>query len=274
MRVAILAAMGWMLLRSAAAMDAASAACRLFATGVLPGLFPYMVLAQLLVSRMAGKFRPGLLMLLGWCGGSPTGARLMQQTGLSDRRLAVRCATMSPMFLAGTCGQWLNSAFAGWIVLLAVLIGGYAAGWLVRSSGGELTLTAQPVSFGQAVESSARTMLMVCGTMVMMRVLSALVAEAMPLSAALPLCTVLEVTTGIREIAALPLPLVWRTALVAGAAGFGGCAVILQNRALYPQGMLRLPRQIASPSIAHMDTKSLGHSAYIAPLDSSKSSTA
>ena len=38
-------------------------------------------------------------------------------------RAAVSCATMSPMFLLGTIGSWLNSRSAGAIVLLSVLAG-------------------------------------------------------------------------------------------------------------------------------------------------------
>ena len=41
----------------------------------------------------------------------------------------------------------------------------------------------------------------------------------------------LEVTTGVQEIASLPLPLAWRTALIAAATGFGGLSILLQNRA-------------------------------------------
>ena len=56
-----------LLLRAGTTMDAASAACRLFVTAVLPGLFPYMVLSQMLVSRMK-RLSPTLVMLLGWGG--------------------------------------------------------------------------------------------------------------------------------------------------------------------------------------------------------------
>ena len=81
--------MGWMLLRSGVTMDAASAACRLFVQSVLPGLFPYMVLSLMLVSRMGAAMPRWLLVLLGWCGGSPTGARLLALSPAPDKRTAV-----------------------------------------------------------------------------------------------------------------------------------------------------------------------------------------
>lgn len=247
--------MGCLLLRSGTTMDAASAACRLFVTAVLPGLMPYMVLSLMLVSRVK-RMSPTLVMLLGWGGGSPTGARLLPMcAGLSRReqvRIAVSCATMSPMFLLGTVGGWLGSSTTGVVCLISVIAGGWIAGLLAGACTGRATngrpygaqTSLQPLSFGAAVEQSARTMLLVCGTMVMLRVFAALAAEALPSAVILPVTTLLEVTTGASEIARLPLPLSLRTALIAGATGFGGMAIILQNRAVYPPAFLPLGAQI------------------------------
>lgn len=241
-----------LLLRSATAMAAASAACRLFVTAVLPGLFPYMVLSLLLVSRVKCPSLP-LVMLLGWGGGSPTGARLLAACdGLSRReqvRLAVSCATMSPMFLLGTVGGWLGSSSAGAVALGSVLSGGWLAGLAAARFTRDTPIApsapaeALHLSLGAAVEQAARTMLLVCGTMTLLRVLSALAAEALPPALTLPVVTLLEVTTGTADIAALPLPLALRTALVSGAAGFGGMALLLQNRGFYPAGLLSIGQQ-------------------------------
>lgn len=242
---------GWMLARAEVAMAAASAACALFVRSVMPGLFPYLVVVQLLLSRV--KLRHGWqLMLLGWAGGSPTGARLLSAAPGDRRRLAVRCATMSPMFLLGTLGQWLgNPMAAGWI-FLSVLLGGYLAGFLAPSEAPRAAAgtDAVPLRFGDAVESGARTMLAVCGTMVMMRVLAALVGEALGPWPRLQLIVMalLEVTTGAQAVAQLPLPLALRGALLAGLTGFGGAAIMLQNRAFYPRDLLSLPRQFLCQS--------------------------
>ena len=254
-----------LLLRADLTMAAASAACRLFVTAVLPGLMPYMVLSLMALSR-ARNPPPVLVMLLGWGGGSPAGARLLPMcTGLphwKQIQLAVSCATMSPMFLLGTLGGWLSSPLAGAVVLGSVIAGGAVAGWAAgraarrrpsarradrraaEGRSGDHPAAPAPLAFGEAVEQSARTMLLVCGTMVMLRVFATLVAEVLPAALALPVTTLLEVTTGAAEIAALPLPLPWRTALLAGATGFGGMAVIMQNRAFYPMGFLSLPQQV------------------------------
>ena len=245
--------MGCLLLRADVTMNAASAACRLFVTAVMPGLMPYMVLSLMAVSRVK-RMSPLLLMLLGWGGGSPTGARLLPLcTGLSRReqvRLAVSCATMSPMFLLGTIGGWLSSTAAGVVCLLSVIVGGWLAGLpaglYYREESGVSTVQTEyvPLSFGAAVEQAARTMLLVCGTMVMLRVFAALASLVLPHALILPVTTLLEVTTGAVEIAGLPLPLPWRTALIAGATGFGGMAILMQNRAVYPAGFLPLWQQM------------------------------
>lgn len=255
MRMLLIALMGWMLLHANVTMDAASAACRLFVTSVLPGLFPYMVLSLMLTSRFPGRMPEWVHLLLSWGGGSPTGARLLAfQQGRSRRalvRLAVSCATMSPMFLLGTLGGWLKSPLAGAVLLVSVIAGGWltgiAAGLCAKETSGAACREerkCRPLSLGEAVEQSARTMLLVCGTMSMLRVLAALSVRGLP-QMALPLTTFLEVTTGAQAIALLPLPLPVRTAILAGAAGFGGAASLMQNRTMYPPGLLSLPVQTA-----------------------------
>lgn len=208
-----------------------------------------MVLSQMLVSRMK-RLSPTLVMLLGWGGGSPTGAKLTAMGNFppqTQKRLLITCATMSPMFLLGTLGQWLNSQTASLCILLAVLLGGYVAGRLCgRISGGRIPVSVKPLSFGQAVESTARTLLIVCGTMAVLRMAAALVADILPHHAAviLPVTTLMEVTAGAQQIAALPLPLQLRTALLAAATGFGGVSIILQNQTLLPENTLTFASQL------------------------------
>lgn len=259
MRIALAGLMLCLLMNAPLAMDAASDACRLFATAVLPGLLPYMVLSLMLTSRFADGMPVWLLTLLGWGGGSPTGARLLGLAGGVSRRrqvfLAAATATMSPMFLLGTCGRWLGSAAAGAVLLGSVLTGGLLTGMLASGLSREGTAAfpsrtqkQHPMSFGAAVEQTARTMLLVCGTMTVLRVLAALAAWALP-QVGLLLTTLLEVTSGSVAIAQLPLPLALRTAMIAGAAGFGGMAVIMQNRSVYPEGLLTLPAQAALQAV-------------------------
>ena len=86
MRILLAGMMALLLLRAPETMAAAEAACALFVRSVMPGLFPYLTLSQMLVSRCGRDMQPGLLMLLGWCGGSPTGARLLAMQGSRPQR--------------------------------------------------------------------------------------------------------------------------------------------------------------------------------------------
>lgn len=254
MRLMLVMLMMLLLSRPALVMDAASEACALFVSSVMPGLLPYMTLSQMLASRTQ-RMHPAALILLGWGGGSPTGGRLMalcpQLQGKQQVRLAVCCATMSPMFLQGTLGRWLGSSGAGWCILTAVLSGGALTGMLAgiipRSKHTVTAVFPETLTLGQAVEQTARTLLMVCGTMAVLRVMAALsceITERFLPWLTLPLTTLLEVTTGCASIASLPLPITLRTALMAGATGFGGMALVLQNRAVWPTGLMSLPEQI------------------------------
>lgn len=247
-----------LLLRAQLTMDAASAACHLFVTAVMPGLLPYMVLSQMAVTRVK-RLSPTLVMLLGWGGGSPTGARLAIMGNFSPReqvRLLVSCATMSPMFLLGTIGGWLDSPLAGTVCLGSTILSGWLTGWMSityyrshlsqpQTDANDLCRKAfHPLSFGAAVDSSARTMLLVCGTMVMLRVFAAIAGEFLPTWAVLPVTTIMEVTTGAKAIAEMPLPLPWRTALLCGATSFGGLAILMQNRSVAGEGALSLGLQV------------------------------
>lgn len=253
MRVLLAGLMALLLLKSQTAMEAVSVSCRLFVTAVLPGLLPYMVLSSMLVSRCRSRLPVWGLTALGWCGGSPTGARLMRmQDGFTWRQrsfVSAATATMSPMFLVGTCGAWLGSARAGVVMLLSGLAGGAIAGGVAaacaaRTPGTDCVqppLEMGPLTFGAAVEQAARTLLLVCGTMAMWRMFAAMAAQAFP-ALQLPVMTLLEVTSGAQTLAALPLPLPLRTSLLAGATGFGGAAILMQNRAVqekeaFPLGM-------------------------------------
>lgn len=249
-------ALVWLLARSGTAMAAAGEACRLFAESVLPGLFLYMVPALMLASRLPERTPDVCLVWMGWCGGSPAGARLLAlRSGLDRRRykrMAVACATMSPMFLLGTAPQWTGSPVSGCCLLAASAAGGWVTGCLagrlstaeghfVENSAAQRTL-----SFSEAVMQAAGTMLTVCGTMMLLRAAAALVGELLAgrETASLMVVTLLEVTSGVKALAGLPLPLSVRTALMAAATGFGGTAILLQNRAAYPDDLMSLCEQL------------------------------
>lgn len=248
---------GAMLLRPEVSLQAAADACALFARSVLPGLYPYMILLLVALDRLPAQAPYPLLVALGWGAGSPCGAKICAaRQGRMDprtlRRLTVCCGTMSPMFLYGTLGQWLQSPRAGLCILLAVLAGGLTAS--AALPGGEASRQpslafsqAAPMSLGAAMEKASITLLTVCGCMVLGNVLSALLPAllpGLPSGVRLGIACLAEVTTGSRALALLPLPLELRVALLSGETGFGALAILLQNRALGPRGVMPLWAQL------------------------------
>lgn len=248
---------GAMLLRPEVSLQAAADACALFARSVLPGLYPYMILLLVALDRLPAQAPYPLLVALGWGAGSPCGAKICaaRQGCMAPRalrRLTVCCGTMSPMFLYGTLGQWLQSSRAGLCILLAVLAGGLAASAALPGGGesrqpSSAFSQAAPMSLGAAVEKASITLLTVCGCMVLGNVLSALLPAllpGLPQGARLGIACLAEVTTGSRALALLPLPLELRVALLSGETGFGALAILLQNRALGPRGLMPLWAQL------------------------------
>ncbi len=248
---------GAMLLRPEVSLQAAADACALFARSVLPGLYPYMILLLVALDRLPAQASYPLLVALGWGAGSPCGAKICaarqgRMAPRALRRLTVCCGTMSPMFLYGTLGQWLQSPRAGLCVLLAVLAGGLTASAALPGGGesrqpSSAFSQAAPMSLGAAVEKASITLLTVCGCMVLGNVLSALLPAllpGLPSGVRLGIACLAEVTTGSRALALLPLPLELRVALLSGETGFGALAILLQNRALGPRGLMPLWAQL------------------------------
>ena len=226
---ALLAALA---LRPQAGMEAARAACRQWATGVLPALFPYLVLSRLLLGAAGGG---ALTVPLAMLAGSPAGARLLALGGPSraSQRRAALCATASPLFLLGTLSGGALMLAAHWIGALAAY--GFAACFPVRAAA-----DSPPAAFGSVSASlpeiladSALAMLPVCGCMVFFSVVTALVEALFPLPPALgaALAAFLEMAGGCARIFALALPSRLTRALLCAAVSFGGLSVFMQNAA-------------------------------------------
>ncbi len=240
------------------AVDAAAGGLRVFAQGVLPALFPYMVLCQLITPAL-GRLRrvPRALPVtaLAFLGGSPGGARLIAllraQGALTDRQtrlLAALTGTCSPMFLLGTVSVWASSRALGVSVLLAHWLGAALCALCVRPflKPGESACAAPapdaaPVSFAGAVQGSALAMLTVGGCITLMSVAARLCACAFPVftsTAQAFLHAALEMAGGSRAIISLGFPPREAAVCVCAAISFGGVSILMQNLAfLRPAGV-------------------------------------
>ncbi|MDR0928270.1 MAG: hypothetical protein LBM74_00970, partial [Oscillospiraceae bacterium] len=222
------------------AMEAARVACRLWAAGVMPALFPYMVFSQLLMAALRARF---LLAPLAMLGGSPAGSRLIALSQLPPQRaqaLAALCATASPLFILGTLSGGARMLAAHWLGAVCA----YGAVRLLQAR----TVPEAPVStmplprtgLTESIRDAALAMINVCGCMALFSVVSALLVKLLPLPPAgyALLSAILEMASGCARVQGLGLPVAITAPLLCATVSFGGLSVFMQNAAfLKPAGV-------------------------------------
>ena len=214
------------------AMQSASEAAKVFAGGVMPALFPMMVLGRM--AGGAGGWAQAVLM--GWMSGSPASAQRAASLWQSGR---IRCAekllcltgVMSPMFFMGTLCAWGVPRAAAWRMLVCHWLGAAlcALVWCDRTPPfqGPQSQTTRGETLPQAIHQSARSLLAVCGAMMLFSIIAGVLRRLLrdaPWTAAL--WAMLEIGGGAHAVL--------RTfhqpyALLCGLCSFGGLSIWLQN---------------------------------------------
>lgn len=197
-RIGICVVMGLLLCFSQECMAAALSAARVFAGGVMPALFPMMVLSGLPVfADMRGDT---LHIAFAFAAGSPAGSRKLSLrpdaqslNAARRRRLLVTAGVMSPMFFLGTLSLWTGSHGAAFVMLAAhwfsALLVGALAGFCMRCGNKksstperEAAWAPRPVTSGgsfaqglaQSITAASQAVLSVCGAMMLFAVAAAL----------------------------------------------------------------------------------------------------
>ena len=239
----------------------------LCATTMIPALFPFMVLSELIVSSgigrrlgyaLRGLFGPlfGLseggvcAWVMGLVCGFPIGARVaasLYRSGEMDARefchVICFCNVPSSAFLVGVMGSsLLGSRRAGWCLVGWTVVACAAVGILFRGRGvrsGEARVTRTTVQrpstkqlLGQATASAATSMLGVCATVVIFCAILATLSRMIDARGASPLLKaglfgLTELSAGARAAAALPSRQA-AAVLCAAVAGWGGFSVHCQ----------------------------------------------
>lgn len=252
---------------SSQAMEAASQAARVFASGVMPALLPMMVLCRLLPARPNHErsWRGyAAAVLFSFASGSPASAQRVRDLYGAGAvapgallSLLAACGVMSPMFFTGTLAQWTGLREGCWALLLCHWTGALAAAGLVRLVSGHLPArrasaaeapqpparTAAPrPSLPEAVTGAATSLLAVCGAMMTFAiaagVLRALVSALFPGWAAAhgPLLAAAWALMEVGGGAAAVLEAWSRVpmALLCALCSFGGLSIWLQNLLFVP----------------------------------------
>lgn len=263
--VAIAAVVLWC---SEAAMQAARTAAQVFASSVMPALFPMMVLGKLApLPKRGWLWHAAVFSFLSGSPASAQRAAALQDAGAvpAKRWESLLCLTgvMSPMFFAGTLTQWTGHAANAWRMLLVHWAGAAVASLLWRmippgpAPGAAPAVRAQRCTLPRAIEQACRALLSVCGAMMLFAIASAVLQKG--LGAAFPrwtqahgkelaiLWALLEIGGGAKAVVdAFPTP-PW--ALLCALCSFGGVSILLQNL-LFVGEKIR-PARLAAMRLLH-----------------------
>lgn len=197
--VHIFAALGLLILilDSKTAVLGAQEGISLCLRSVIPSLFPFIMLSNLIAGGLCGTSSPLLgplgrilgipagaegIFLTGILGGYPTGAQVVHeawkhgQLSASDaRRMLGFCSNAGPAFLFGMLSPFFSSQKALWLLWGIHILSAVVAGMLLpgRSSGSVSPTSSARSSITAALKRSVAVMGYVCGWVVLFRVLFA-----------------------------------------------------------------------------------------------------
>ena len=235
------------------ALSGASQGLELCIKAVIPSLFPFFVLSNLMLSGLSFSWLkiPGTwfgipkgaetILLAGFLGGYPTGAQCIasafQQNCLTERqanRMLAFCNNAGPAFLFGMIAPMFDRPLYPWLLWGIHVISAWLAAQLLPK---DITSAAAPVSFPQqsmsaSLQRSIRTMALVCGWIILFRILIAFIQRwilwYLPLEVQIGVCGMLELSNGCSMLQEIPSSGL-RFLLCAGMLGFGGLCVTMQT---------------------------------------------
>lgn len=255
---AIFAAFGIFLLIMDAetALSGAREAVGLCAHVVIPSLFPFIVLINLLNSTFFGTssrmLRPlerflkipegsGCFYLSGLLGGYPTGAQLIADAGCSGKlllqdanRMLRFCSNAGPAFLFGIIAPQFTEKWIPWLIWAIHILSSIAVARLTptdkNSRIGKLKST--PLSVSDALERAISVIACVCGWIVLFRILTAFSQRwflwLFPTQLQVIFIAIAELANGASCLSQVPNT-AFRMIVAASALNFGGICVLMQT---------------------------------------------
>lgn len=269
--------MGILILDTKTALLGAYEGIELCIKTVIPSLFPFIVLSMLLTSALLGSFIPLLkpigkllrmpqgaesLWLTGCLGGYPVGAQCIGQAVKSGalhpgdgKRMLCFCANAGPSFLFGmgmVIFEDLGLCFALWLthILSSVIVG------ILTPAKAESCVklqTSSPITLPQALPKATATMGMICGWVVLfkilLRILHKWILAYVPATAQILLSGLLELSNGCIALLAVE-NMAHRFILFSVFLAFGGTCVAMQTASVAPDTRWYLPSKIAQAAVS------------------------
>lgn len=229
--------------------EAARDALRVWGLDVIPSLFPYMVISQMLSGSLSRKRFPiGITAsTLGLIGGSPSGAAAIHASAegsqLSTRSLYTLCAltgTISPFFILNTVGLWLPNDALTTALLTSHYLGALIAAALVylilsKKAAGIITqswASSTKESDPDPIRTSVQAVLNIGGCIVFFSVISAGIGVFLPTrfsSVSSLLHAMMEIAGGMKQLNASGFDYFPLGVLAAACLGFSGISMLTQN---------------------------------------------
>lgn len=236
---------------------------------LIPSLFPFFVLSSLVTAALAGhslgalrsvckfcRMSPGAesFLAVGILGGYPVGAatiaREVSKGTLSReeaQRMAVFCNNAGPSFLFGMLGPMFPDQKWVWL-LWAIQICAAVLTGVMLPGGGSQRITpaaAQQVSLSDCLNRSIKSMALVCGWVILFRMMLEFLRRwilwLFPLPVQILLTGLLELSNGCMALSSVESSIL-RFLLAGFLLSMGGICVWMQTKAVFPQ--LRLSRFI------------------------------
>ena len=162
---------------------------------LIPSLFPFLILSQLLTTSLTGRTVPPLrwagklcripegaesLLAVGLLGGYPAGAqnvKLCQELGILSRedaqRMRIFCNNAGPAFLFGILGPLFETRSDIWLLWAVQIIGAIFTGIILPGGSGKNVKLqeSRAVSLPEAMSHAIRAMSTVCGWVIVFRMI-------------------------------------------------------------------------------------------------------
>lgn len=220
-----------LILDAKTALSGAKEGINLCLQAVLPSIFPFLIISQLLTGRLSGRSIPLLrpigklcgipegaesIFLLGLLGGYPVGAQSVsdawKQGSISQKdahRLLGFCSNAGPAFLFGMFGPLFSSDYIPWILWLIHIISALTVGMVLPGKAHSFCSLPghTPDTLPKALERSIRIISVICGWVIAFRVILAILNRWLlwfiPLEYQVLLTGLLELSNGCHSLRAI-----------------------------------------------------------------------
>lgn len=220
---------------------------------VIPSLFPFFVLSNVLLGSLSLRWLKPLGRLLkipggaegilaaGFLGGYPVGAQCIADAWKEERistahahRMLTFCNNAGPSFLFGILAPQFSSPVSAWLLWAIHILSALAVAIFTKAPTEMPSKNPRqtPCSFPDALKKAVRTMALVCGWVVLFRILITFLKRwifwGLPESWQVVFSGILELSNGCCMLSLIPSE-PQRFVICAGLLSFGGVCVAMQT---------------------------------------------